>query len=102
MPRNKVITEVTVEEDIQSYTHNTGGWIDVVVGVGNTVDGEFKFNVPQQFTSFQILDDDYAALMEDKPVWSRNKPAGHFRLDDLWVAVDARRANKPLRDMGNV
>lgn len=109
--REVTIPAQTVFEKIQSYLNNVGYSVDVVVGVGQMVNGVFEFTVPQQFDSIRIVDlpevvdpetgvvkqvaiTDYSDLMSANPPWDPSKPAGSFSEDDLWYFIDLIRSRR--------
>lgn len=50
------------------------------------------FDSPIATGEYVVKDADYTELMSAGPSWSPNKPAGVFRVDDLWHYVDKYRA----------
>lgn len=111
MPRESTIPVRVVQEEIASVEHQIGLFVRALVGVGSeNASGQFVFDVPQQFDTIEICDRpavkgplgvtvepeiaDYAELMSDRPAWAPNKPAGHFRNDDLWPLIDRIRARR--------
>jgi len=97
MARNKTIPAKQVREEIQSYQYSRGQSVMIVVGVGeDDADGVFQFDVPQQFSTVSVTGTDFEDLMSESPSWARGKPANTFRLEDLWVAVDAKRENRGI------
>jgi|GEM_PF-3532793 len=51
---------------------------------GHTIDGEF---VPDMSTAV-YEEVDFNKLMQGQPEWAPNKPAGSFRLDDVFQVLD--------------
>lgn len=108
MSRIKSIPIRTAEEEIQSITHVVGERVEMVVGTGKFVNvldkrkkvigTRFEFDSDQKFERHVIRDVDYIELMSANPRWMPSKPAGQFRVEDLWPAVDCRRKNTPLSD----
>jgi hypothetical protein len=91
------IPEREVELEIQSYNIVFGFSVTVVYGVGEKDDqGNFVFDQPQNFKSVEIDGLYYQALMSPNPPWSPDKPAGTFRRNDLWEAINAKQKNIPL------
>lgn len=91
-------------EKIQSYILNVNYSVNIVIGVGVMVDGNFQFTVPQQFDSVSIVDvpavidpvtqqvmkpaiNDYTDLMIQYP-------GGAFTTDDLWPYIDLIRSRR--------
>jgi hypothetical protein len=54
--REITINGQTINQEIQSYDHNLGNFVRVVIGVGKVVVGKFEFDVPQQFQTTIIVD----------------------------------------------
>lgn len=111
MPRESTIPVRVVQEEISSVEHHIGLYVRVLVGVGSeNGNGQFVFDVPQQFDVIEIADahevkgplgviikdaiTDYAELMSERPEWAPNKPAGTFRNADLWPLIDRIRARR--------
>ena len=104
--RTTTIPQTIVNEEIQSFKHQVGAYVNVIVGFGSEVNGEFIFTVPQQFDNILIVDveasplvgreaiSDYTDLMSANPSWSPNKPANTFRKEDLWHFVDLIRSRR--------
>ena len=92
--------EVTITEDITSVTSyyyikevqvNVQQLKDEVVVDPDTME-ETTIKVPDESISTEsttIEGDYYRALMSGNPSWATGKPEGEYRLDDLWVCVDA-------------
>ena len=93
--RTVTINGQTVYQEIQSYDHNVGNWIRVLVGTGKEVNGKFEFDLPQQYQTYFI---------DDKPERIRSmtgeviSPAttdysdlmamGGITLENLWSIID--------------
>jgi hypothetical protein len=90
-------------EEIQSYDHNIGYYVRVLIGTGNMVDGAFVFTFPQQFQTYIIADapaniqsmtdivlrpaiTDYSDLI--------SATGGAITTDSLWTSIDAIRARE--------
>ena len=90
-------------EEIQSYDHNIGYYVRVLVGTGNMVNGTFVFTFPQQFQTYIIADapaniqsmtnivlspaiTDYSDLI--------SATGGAITTDSLWTSIDAIRARE--------
>lgn len=88
-------------EEIQSYDHNIGYFVRVLVGTGDMVDGAFVFTFPQQYQTYIISDapeniqsitnivlrpaiTDYTDLI--------TATGGAITTDSLWNCIDAIRA----------
>ena len=89
MARESVIPAQTVREELRAIEEITGQLVRVSVGV---VDASGEFLVPQTFSSYEILGDDFTELMSAGPAWALNKPAGTYRNEDLWVFIDRQRS----------
>lgn len=102
--RTVTIPSQTIVENIQSYTYNAGYSVNVVVGVGNEINGVFNFVVPQQFDFIRIVDEpaiidpetnelvknaitDFSDLMAQYP-------NGSFTTNDLWPYIDLIRSRR--------
>jgi hypothetical protein len=102
--RNVVIPAQDVIESIQSYSYQLNAYVYVVIGIGNIVDGEFVFNVPQQFDSVYIIDKAEVIDPETGQVVSpaindftnlmNQYPNGSFSTDDLWPYIDLVRSRR--------
>lgn len=88
MPRQVLIPQKTISEEIRSIEEIPGQVIRVLVGVVNE-SGEFI--VPQNFMLFEVKDADMVELLSENPVWAPGKPAGTYRNDDLWQFIDRIR-----------
>ena len=98
--RTTTIPAQTVSENIQSFEHHIGVCVNVIVGIGQEVDGVFVYTVPQQFSSLQIKDQ---AEVRDSDTNAIVKPqltdytdliaasGQNFAVDDLWPFVDLIR-----------
>jgi hypothetical protein len=90
-----------METKIQSFDHNIGNFVRVLVGVGETIDGKFVFSVPQQFQTYFIADipgrvnpmtgqvlseaiTDYTDLLE--------MGNGNVTIENLWIIIDRIKA----------
>ena len=99
--RQIVINGQTVNQEIQSYDHNLGNFVRVVIGIGTVVDGKFEFDVPQQFETHVIVDTpervnpmtgeilreavtDYTDLLQ--------MGSGEVAVANLWIVVDRIKA----------
>lgn len=91
MPRESTIPAQIVREDISSIEEYPDQLVRVMVG---RVDETGEFITPQQFSMYEIVDDDFAELMSAGPEWAPQKPAGTFRNDDLWIFIDRIRNAK--------
>lgn len=106
----KVVPATTVSEDILHVTHISGLRVIVDVHQGNMTAtrmqvppdpdtplhvkvGDVTFFQPTgPSTKYRIEFADYDELMSANPSWSKGKPAGVFRTEDLWHYVDKYRA----------
>lgn len=89
MPRNKTIPETIILQEIKSFVYEKDHGVRITLGTGVVnVDGDFEFDVPQQFQDIDIRGDDYAELLSANPTWSPLKPEKTFRLDDLYLLLD--------------
>jgi hypothetical protein len=90
-----------METRIQSFDHNIGNYVRVLVGVGQIVDGKFVFDVPQQFQTYFIADvpervnpmtgqiltegiTDYTDLLA--------MGNGNVTIENLWTIIDRIKA----------
>ena len=78
-------------EEFRTIEEITGLLVRVMVG---SVDKDGRFVVPQQFSVYEIKDEDFAELMSASPSWAANKPANTYRNEDLWIFVDRIRAKE--------
>jgi hypothetical protein len=88
-------------EEIQSYDHNIGYFVRVLVGTGNMVDGDFVFTQPQQYQTY-IISDAPANIQSMTDVVLRPaitdysdliaQTGGAITTDSLWSVVDLIRA----------
>lgn len=88
MPRETTIPAQIVREDIRSVEEYPNEFIRVMVGI---VDAGGAFIVPQEFSIYEITNENFAELMSADPEWAPGKPAGTFRNDDLWIFIDRLR-----------
>lgn len=91
MPRQVLIPQKTITEEIRSIEEIPGQVIRVLVGV---VDESGEFIVPQNFMLFEIKDADMIELLSENPLWAPGKPADTYRNDDLWQFIDRIRARQ--------
>jgi hypothetical protein len=87
MARTSIIPALTRYEEILSVTHsypkkNSAGTIDVIVGIGTIVDGEFEFTQNQQYQTVRITGANYDSVIINNPKFNR---------DDLWTQIDLIR-----------
>lgn len=85
-------------QEIQSYTHFSGVYIDVLIGTGQPSANGFVFDYPQQYQYFRIVDitearqsmtnelireahSDYTDLI--------TATGGAITPDSLWTSIDA-------------
>lgn len=102
--RTVVIPAQTLTEAIQSVEHQIGYFVRVVVGVGSEVDGQFVFNVPQQFDSIviqnveEVLDPETGAVLRpavtDYSDLIAQYPNASFSTNDLWPYIDLIRSRR--------
>jgi len=93
--RTVTIPESVTEEAISSFHVDVGERVMAMIGTGTSTATGFVFN-DQQLSTVEISGDNHTALMTGFPAWSPNKPAGTFRVDDLWLVIDAVRAGENL------
>lgn len=91
MARQSSIPAQIVHEDIRAVEEYPGTLVRVMTGI---VDDSGVFLVPQQFSTYEIKDDDLAELMSESPAWAPGKPADTYRNEDLWVFIDRIRGRK--------
>jgi hypothetical protein len=80
---------------IQSYDHNVGNFVRVLVGIGKEVDGVFVFDMPQQFQTYIINDvperknsmtgEVFSPAISD---YSDLIAMGGITLENLWSIID--------------
>lgn len=82
-------------KQIQSYDHNVGNFVRVLVGTGQTVDGAFVFDMPQQFQTYIINDaPERRNSMTDELIspaitdYSDLVAMGGITLENLWTIID--------------
>jgi hypothetical protein len=102
--RTVTIPSQTIVESIQSYTYNAGASVNVVVGVGNEINGVFNFVVPQQFDFIRIVDEPAIIDPETKQLVKNaitdfsdlmaQYPNGSFTTNDLWPYIDLIRSRR--------
>lgn len=90
-------------EEIQSYDHNIGYYVRVLVGTGNMVDGVFEFTQPQQYQTY-IISDAPANIQSITNIVLRpaitdysdliSATGGAITTDSLWTSIDAIRARE--------
>lgn len=85
MPRTTTIPARQSTEEIQSYEHQIGTRVRVVIGTGALVAGTFQFDVPQNMDVIEIAGTDYTALMAAHPT---------FQPADLWTLIDTIRSKR--------
>lgn len=90
MSREIVIPSKTLQEEITQIIHYPGEKIEITVQAGRYINNKFKAEMFVQ--TLCVSDTDYAELLSANPSWSPNKPAGVFRIDDLWHYIDKYRA----------
>jgi hypothetical protein len=83
MARTTTIPAALVNESITCITHYPNDRLTFLVGTGKEVDGKFDFDVPQQFLSFEIKEQNYQDFIADFSVL--------FTEDNLWTFVDRMR-----------
>ena len=102
------IPAATMLEDIVSVSVTQGVSVNVSVATGHIVTRQFLgpskeyggpiaatrevFEATGNLTGYSVSGDDYVELMSAGPSWSPSKPAGVFRIDDLWHYIDKYRA----------
>ena len=88
-------------EEIQSYTHFSGIYIDVLIGVGQPSDSGFVFDEPQQYQYIRIVDITEARqsmtnqlIREAHSDYSNliTATGGAITTNSLWTSIDAIRA----------
>jgi hypothetical protein len=98
--RTITIPTQTVSEAIQSYDHFVGFKVNIVVGVGQEVDGQFAYTIPQQFQSYVIQNQAAVtdaqgnvlrAAITDYNDLMNQYPDGNFGTEDLWPYIDRIR-----------
>jgi hypothetical protein len=100
--RTIVIPTQTIIESIQSFNYQANLFVYVVIGVGKVVDGVFVFDVPQQFSSYYIkdqeavIDPDTGKVIQpainDFTDLMTQFPDANFGIEDLWVYIDRIRS----------
>ncbi len=101
------IPAATMLEDIVSVSVIQGVSVNVSVSTGRMVTQQYLapspgksglvpatrdvFEATGDLTGYSVSGDDYAELMSAGPSWSPSKPAGVFRIDDLWHYIDKYR-----------
>jgi hypothetical protein len=85
-------------EEIQSYDHNIGYFVRVLVGKGNMVDGSFVFTQSQQYQTY-IITDTPANIQSMTNIVLRpaitdytdliTVTGGAITPDSLWASIDA-------------
>lgn len=93
--RTITINGQTVYQEIQSYDHNVGNYVRVLIGTGKQVDGKFEFDVPQQFQTCFIADKpERVAVMTGQVLdpaitdYSDLMAMGGITLENLWSIID--------------
>lgn len=102
--RTVIIPQQTITESIQSVNYQIGAYVDVVIGVGSIIDGQFFFSVPQQFDNVRIVDrpaivnpqtgDIVSPAITDFSDLEAQYPNGSWTTDDLWPYIDRIRARR--------
>ena len=84
-------TKLPTKEEIVAYEFYLSSSVRVVVGTGSVDhDGNFVQNQEYGVRRYDLVGDAFDDLMAAKG----HKPAGCFRIEDLWAAVDAYEAKK--------
>ena len=93
MSREMFIPAKTMTEEITAIQHILGQSVMVSTQLGEMVteNGTPFFKGVTATGNFFVQDADYAELMSASPSWAPTKPAGVFRMDDLWHYVDKYR-----------
>jgi hypothetical protein len=86
MARTITVPAQEVTESITSIQHYPNEIIRFLVGVGKVVNGTFEFDVPQQFSQFEIKDQYYTDFVTAYGL--------NFAHDDLWNHVDQIRTGQ--------
>jgi len=92
MIRTTTVPAIQISESITSVTHYPNNGIEFYVGTGKDVNGEFIFDVPQQFQVYRIKEDksdltpcnDYSEFIATYGI--------NFYITDLWNYVDKVRS----------
>lgn len=102
--RTTTIPQQTVVEAIQSVNYHINSYVDALVGIGQMVDGEFTFSIPQQFDDIKIMDkpaifDPQTNVLITPEITDftdliTQYPGGSFTSDDLWPYIDRVRARR--------
>ena len=102
--REITINGQTFDEEIKSYDYNVGAFIRVLVGIGSVVDGKFVFDIPQQYDTIMIQNEEGVTNsmtgeivkpeIDDLKTFEAQYPDGSFSLTDLWEYVDIIRARR--------
>lgn len=102
--RTVTIPQQTVIEAIQSVNYQIGAYVETVIGIGNIIDGQFFFAVPQQFDNVQIIDrpaivdpqtgNVISPAITDFSDLNAQYPNGSWTTDDLWPYIDRVRARR--------
>lgn len=93
--REIVVNGQTVYQEIQSYDHNVGNYVRVLVGTGKEIDGKFEFDMPQQFQTYFIADKpERFAVMTGQILeaavtdYTDLMAMGGITLESLWTIID--------------
>jgi hypothetical protein len=102
--RQITINGQVFNEEINSYTYNIGNYLRILVGVGKVVDGVFVFNLPQQYETVvvqneqgsknQMTGEVYKPSITDLTDFETQHPNGSFSTDDLWPYIDLVRSRR--------
>lgn len=89
-------------EEINSYTYNIGSFLKILVGLGKIVDGVFVFDLPQQYETVvvqneqgsknQMTGEIFKQEITDLKDFEFKYPDGSFSTNDLWEYVDLVRS----------
>lgn len=102
--RTITVPQQTYVEQIQSVNYQVGVYVDILIGVGNVVDGNFYFVIPQQFDDVKIVNSPEVINPETGDIMSpaindftdlmTQYPGGSFTSDDLWPYIDLIRSRR--------
>lgn len=100
--RQITINGQVFNEEINSYTYNIGSFLKILVGFGKIVDGVFVFDLPQQYETVvvqneqgsknQMTGEIFKQEITDLKDFESKYPDGSFSTNDLWEYVDLVRS----------
>lgn len=96
MVRDLNIEEIPTKEEIISYEYYRSGSVRVTVSCGKLNDtGEFVLDPSMSPQIYDLVSKDFDDLMAAKG----DKPAGKFRVEDLWESIDSMRLRLKVGDV---